>query len=164
VAAEGENLSHKQIHKQNPAIESTPNFEIGTICLSLETNAKYLAESLSIVSGSKSLEKYVYLKEVACFDSNLPAFLKYSGGSSNLTHVPSVDFVTREFSFMHESSMFYDGMRSLKKDLVNQIDYAVIELKRTLKQEFELLLNHGRLFYTKRGLFGINISSSYQFG
>jgi hypothetical protein len=33
-----------------------------------------------------------------------------------------------------------------------------------MKHEFELLLNRGKLFYTKSGLFGINISSSYQFG
>jgi hypothetical protein len=55
-------------------------------------------------------------------------------------------------------------MRSLKRKLLNQIDFAEIELKRTMKQEFELLLNRGRLFYTKSGLFGINISSRYQFG
>jgi hypothetical protein len=51
-------------------------------------------------------------------------------------------------------------MNCLKSDVLNQIDYTVVELK----QEFELLLNRERLFYTKSGLFGINISSSYQFG
>jgi hypothetical protein len=77
---------------------------------------------------------------------------------------PFVGSVTREFCFAHENSIFYVGMRSLKKKLLNQIDYAIIDLKRTMKQEFELLLNGGRLFYTKSGLFGINISSNYQFG
>jgi uncharacterized phage-like protein YoqJ len=58
----------------------------------------------------------------------------------------------------------YVGMRNVKRSVFNQIDYAVVEIRRTMKQEIELLLNRGRLFYTKSGLFGINISSSYQFG
>jgi hypothetical protein len=45
----------------------------------------------------------------------------------------------------------------------NQIEYAVVEVKRTLKREFELHLNQGRLFYTKSGLFGVNVSRLFQF-
>jgi hypothetical protein len=166
VAAESENLNSIQICRQSPAIECTPNFVIGTTCLTSETNPKSSAESFSIVSDSRSLENFVYSSsEVACFDSEMPAkFLNFPNNLNNSSHVSSVGFETREFSFTHENSVFFVGMRSLKQSYLNQIDFTIIELKQTLKQDFELLLNRGRLFYTKSGLFGINISNSYQFG
>jgi hypothetical protein len=112
------------------------------------------------------LEKFIYSNnEVACFDSEIPAkFLNFPNNLNDSSHVSSIGFETREFSLTHESSIFFVGMRSLKQSYLNQIDFTIIELKRTLKQDFELLLNHGRLFYKKSGLFGVNISDSYQFG
>jgi hypothetical protein len=79
VAAEGENLSQRQISRQSPAIECTPNFVIGTTCLTSETNPKSPAEYVSIVSDSRSLEKVSSCSfsgnEVACFSnySKIPA-------------------------------------------------------------------------------------------
>jgi hypothetical protein len=168
VAAEGENLSQKQIGREYPAIECTPNLEIGTICLTSETNPKSLVDFISIGSDSRSLEKstsHVYSRyEVACLDSEMPVnYLCFPDNPNRFSHAWSVGFETREFSFMHEDSIFYVGMRSLKRSMMNQIDYLVVELKRILKQDFELLLNRGRLFYTKSGLLGVNVSSSYQF-
>jgi hypothetical protein len=94
----------------------------------------------------------------------MPALYSFPNNLNNFSHVSSAGYITREFSFTHESSIIFVGMRSLKRNFVNQIDFAVVELKRTLKQEYELLLNQGRLFYTKSGLFGVNISNPYQFG
>jgi hypothetical protein len=50
-------------------------------------------------------------------------------------------------------------MRNAKLDFCSQIDYTIVEMK---KQQ-ELLLNRGRLIYTKLGLFGVNYSKSFPF-
>jgi hypothetical protein len=52
-------------------------------------------------------------------------------------------------------------MKNVKFDSYSQIDYAIIEFRRTKQQE--LLLNRGRLIYTKNALFGVNYSNSFQF-
>jgi hypothetical protein len=54
VAAEGDDLSKKQIRKQSPAIECNQSSVNGTICLSSETNLKSPAELFSIDVGSES--------------------------------------------------------------------------------------------------------------
>jgi hypothetical protein len=169
VAAESENLSQKQICRQNPAIECNKNFVNGTICLTSETNPKSLADFISIEGDSRSLEKYMNdlysSSEVVYSNFKMPAsYLTFPSNSNDYAHASSVGVETREFILMHEGNVMYVGMINVKRNVFNQIDYSVVELKRTLKQEFELLLNRGRLFYTKSGLFGINISSSYQFG
>jgi hypothetical protein len=89
VAAEGVYLSKKQIHKQNPAIERNCNLEIGTICLSSETNPKDRADLFSIVSSSRSLEKYADPENVYS-DFNLPAVLDFPSNSNSLTHVSAL--------------------------------------------------------------------------
>jgi hypothetical protein len=144
---------------------------IGTTCLTSGTNQRSPAEYFIVVGNSGSLEKVSTCSfsrnEVACFSnySKMPAAgFNLPNNLNNSFHDSSVGLVTREFSFVHENSIFYVGMRSLKKKLLNQIDYVVNELKRTMKREFELLLNRGRLFYTKCGMFGINVSNYYQFG
>jgi hypothetical protein len=95
----------------------------------------------------------------------MPAeYLSFQNDLNNSSHASSKGLETKEFSFMHENSMIYVVMRSLKKGKLNQLVYTAVVLKQTLKQEFELLLNRVRLFYTKSRLFGVNISSYYQFG
>jgi hypothetical protein len=136
VAAEDDNLNSIQIRRQSLAIECTPNFVIGTTCLTSETNPKSPAEYFGIVSDSRSLEKLssrsFSRNEVACFSnySKRPAAgFSLPNNLNNSLQAPSVGPVTREFSFVHEDSICYVEMRSLKEKLLNQIDYTVIELK-----------------------------------
>jgi hypothetical protein len=52
-------------------------------------------------------------------------------------------------------------VKNIRLECCSQIDYLILEVKRAAKQE--LLLNRGRLIYTRSGLFGINHFSSFQF-
>jgi hypothetical protein len=162
-----------QIPRQSLAIECTPISEIEKICLTSETSLKTPAEVISIVSEARSLEKFEEYQgkrrsEVVCCKqySQKPAEYLYECNHNNpnyLSHVHTEDLEVKEFWFMHGESFYYAGMKHSKEGAFNQIDYAVVEVRRTLKREIELHLNHGKLFYTKSGLFGVNVSSFYQF-
>jgi hypothetical protein len=171
VAAEHDDMNELHIGRQSQDVERNIILDHGKICLNPEIVQAAESEEYQKMCDNAVLEepnlKNALRNDVACFSLNtkMPAeCLGFPNNPNNLIHVSSTGLEAREFSFIHEDSVFYVGMKSLKKGKLNQIDFAVIELKRTLKQEFELLLNRGRLFYTKSGLFGVNISSSYQFG
>jgi hypothetical protein len=168
VAAENEYSTQNRIYRQNPAVECNNNLENGTICLSSETNPKNLADLFSIDSGSEILEKFfnqVFLSEVVCFESKLPVInLLDPNNLNSFAHAPTVGAESRELVFKHDGNVIYVGMKKLKFGQFSQFDYLSLEFNRTSKQESELLLNCGRFFYTKSGLFGINVSYSFQFG
>jgi hypothetical protein len=161
VAAEHDNSRQQRIVKQNPAVECNQFFVNGTICLSSETNPKNSVDNFCINNGSRSLEKFTNSSDIAFSDFQLSNY--YQNNSNSFAHAPTVGFEARDFCYNHEGSVFYVGMRNSKCSWYSQIDYAVLELKRTEKRELELLLNRGRLIYTKSGLFGVNYSNSYQF-
>jgi hypothetical protein len=130
--------------------------------LSSETNPKNPVDLFCIEIDSRSLEKFRSSDVVAFSEPNCPTF--YLNNSNNSFHAPTVGFEARDFIYKHGKSTFYVGMKNLKCSGYSQIDYAVLELRQTLKQELELLLNRGRLIYTKSGVFDVSYSSSFQFG
>jgi hypothetical protein len=98
-------------------------------------------------------------------ESKLPAINLYDPNNLNkLAHAPTSGVETNEFVLMHEGNVMYVGMKKLKFGQFSQFDYLNAEFNRTLKHDFELLLNRGRLFYTKSGMFGTSFSSSYHLG
>jgi hypothetical protein len=60
---------------------------------------------------------------------------------------------------VHDGNVYYVGMKNIQFADYNQMDYIVCEVRRTAKQE--LLLNRGRLIYTKSGVFGVNYFNSF---
>jgi hypothetical protein len=153
VAAEHENLASSQIFRQSPAVECNHSFVNGTICLSSKTNPKNFVDYLCIEEGSRSLEKFTNAYDVAFSDFQLPTF--YQNNSNSFIHAPTVGFEARDFCYKHEGSVFYVGMRNSRCSWYSQVDYTVLEIKLTMKLELELLLNRGRLIYTKSGLLGV---------
>jgi hypothetical protein len=136
--------------------------------LSSETNTKSPADLISIDIGSESLEKFfsqMFLNEVVCLESKLPVInLLDPNDPSNLAHAPTSGVETNELVLMHDGNITYVGMKKLQFGQFSQFDYLSLEFNRTSKQEFELLLNRGRFFYTKSGMSCKSFSSSYQFG
>jgi hypothetical protein len=158
-AAETKNLITSQIVKQSSGVECTEAFVNGTTCLCSETNPNGSANLICIREDLTGSEK--------CFDSLSNVFSNsfpttWTQNNSNIfIHAPSVGCEARDFCFVHDDSTFYVGMKNIRFDCYSQIDYLGLEVKRAAKQE--LLLNRGRLIYTRSGLFGVNHFNSYQF-
>jgi hypothetical protein len=159
VAADTLYLITSQIVKQYPAVECTEAFVNGTICLSSETDPKSVANSICIsddlISSKKRADQFhdVFSNSFpTTWTQNNPIFF---------AHAPSVGCEARDCCFKHGGSIFYVGMKNIRFDCYSQIDYLVLGVKRAAKQE--LLLNRGRLIYTRSGLFGVNYFDAYQF-
>jgi hypothetical protein len=168
AAAEGDNLNSVQTLKQISATESILGSVIGKTYLISETDPRTLINDFGSFDGLMGKEygnnrdrERISSNHKYIQDSNMPAYfyeaIRHQNNSQLTPHVPSNDLLINECVFYHGGILYYMGMRQLKKGLFNQIDFVVMELDRTLKRVMELRLNHGRLFYTKGGVFGVSV-------
>jgi hypothetical protein len=155
-AVEAGHLFGKNKCVDKPQSVNALRLENGTICLLSEINPKSIDEFSCISNNLTSFSSHSQ-EDFSCF--NIITWTR--NNSNNYHHASSKGCKTKEFCFEHDGNSFYVGMKNVKFDSCSQIDYVICEFRRTKQQE--LLLNRGRLIYTKNWLFGVNYSNSFQF-
>jgi hypothetical protein len=151
----------------------------GTICLASEMNLQPPVEEVNNSFGlnkSKNFRVTTSMKpditSSNSFDQSQfilgPAaeqfFVhRYSDFDIEKHHVIPKGTVVREIIFQYDGKMYYVKIENQISGSLNEFSYDVLEFNQTLKQSIELRLHRSRLFYSKRGVFGFNYSSEYQF-